>query len=483
VDRPTASSQESQLPVRARAASLIISVFAAIIITAAPTPAPALAAGEKVVIIVGPVGSLTNNYRSLADGVASAATAAGATVVKVYSPNATWANALAAVNGANIIVYFGHGNGYPNPYGETELTDRTNGWGLNRTTTNGDGDNWQTTLAYCGEKALLGTLNSSDGAVQRQYCGGGPIRPAAGFTMVYAQAHYAPGFGERYTQSTPLTTLAEAQARVRHYSYPVLALGGTFLATAYGDANQIVSRLLSQPSTPYGDIFAAGRGYSPSTLTMASHPDVAGAQTWVQRTSISGLHFGEPDYWYAFAGEPGKTPGQAPLIGPFRDIGSSAFIDDILWLADSGITSGCGHERFCPTATVTREQMASFLARGLGLPASSTDYFSDDAGSPHQADINRLAAAGIATGCGGGSYCPTVGVTREQMASYLARALGLPATAADFFADDNASVHQSDINRVAAAGITSGCGGGHYCPGQSVTREQMAAFLRRALGG
>jgi hypothetical protein len=389
------------------------------------------------------------------------------------------------VNGANIIVYFGHGNGYPNPYGSTELVDRTNGWGLNTTTTNGDADSWSAgTLVYCGEKALLGTLSGSDGVAQRTHCGGGPITPAAGFTMVYAQAHYAPGFGERYTQSTPLTTLAEAQARVRNYSYPILALGGTFLATAYGDANEIVSRLLNQSSTSYANLFAAGRGYSPSTLTTASHPDVAGAQTWVQRTSISGFHFGEPDYWYAFAGDPNKTPGQPPLIGPFRDIGQSTFIDDILWLADSGITQGCALERFCPTASVTREQMASFIARALALPAAAGDFFTDDTGSPHEPDINRLASAGITLGCtaDGESYCPTQLVYRDQMASFLARALDLPATAQDFFADDTGSPHEADINRFAAAGITNGCAPGQYCPGMPVLREQMAAFLHRALG-
>jgi S-layer homology domain len=126
--------------------------------------------------------------------------------------------------------------------------------------------------------------------------------------------------------------------------------------------------------------------------------------------------------------------------------------------------------------------MASFLARALALPVTGTDYFTDDGASMHQGDINRLAAAGIATGCGGGAYCPTLPVTRAQMASYLTRALGLPVTGTNYFTDDAGSMHESDINRVAAAGITSGCGGGRYCPDLSVTREQMAAFLHRALG-
>ncbi|MEO6294991.1 MAG: cell wall-binding repeat-containing protein [Candidatus Limnocylindria bacterium] len=304
---------------RIRAAFIAAITLATAVMVAAPAPASAV--GEKVAIVVGPVGGLSNSYRSMADQVATAATAAGATVVKAYTPTATWANVKAAVNGANVIVYLGHGNGYPNPYGANELTDRSNGWGLNTSTTNGDADSWSAgTLVYCGEKALLGTLTSSDGAAQRSYCGGNDntdgITPAPGFTMVYGQAHYAPGFGERYTQSTPLTTLDEAQQRVRHYSAPILSLGGTFLATAYSDAHEIVSRVLTGSGTTYGDLFRAGRGYRPSTLTDMAHPDSAASRVWVQQTTISALHFGEPDYWYAFAGDPNRTPGGANVAPP-----------------------------------------------------------------------------------------------------------------------------------------------------------------------
>lgn len=307
------------MPVRIRAVFLGAIMLTSAILVAAPAPA---AAAGKVAIIVGPVGSLTSSYRTWADEVATVATAAGATVAKAYSPNATWANVKAAVNGASVVVYFGHGNGFPNPYGSTELTDRTNGWGLNTATTNGDADSWSAgTLVYCGERVLLGTLTANDDAPRRNYCGGTAndgLTPAPGFTMVYAQAHYAPGFGERYTQSTPLPTLSEAQQRVRNYSTPILRLGGTYLATAYGDADEIVGRILSQPTSTYGAIFAAGRGYSPSTLTDSAHEDVSGSRVWVQRTTISGFHFGQPDYWYAFAGDPNRTPGgsSVPTGGP-----------------------------------------------------------------------------------------------------------------------------------------------------------------------
>jgi glucose/arabinose dehydrogenase len=166
---------------------------------------------------------------------------------------------------------------------------------------------------------------------------------------------------------------------------------------------------------------------------------------------------------------------------PFSDIGSSPFFDSIMWLYEQGVTNGCGDGRYCPLDFVTREQMASFLARALGLASTSVDFFADDEASPHEADINRLAAAGITLGCGPSAFCPAQLVTREQMASFLARALSLQATSVDFFVDDEASPHEADINRLAAAGVTNGCGGGRYCPSDYVTREQMAAFLERAL--
>ncbi len=125
--------------------------------------------------------------------------------------------------------------------------------------------------------------------------------------------------------------------------------------------------------------------------------------------------------------------------------------------------------------------MAAFLDRALSLPATATDFFTDDDASPFEASINRLAAAGIAAGCAAGRFCPDAPVARDQMASFLARALGLPSTSTDFFSDDNGNTHEGNINRAAAAAITSGCAPDRYCPAQDVTRGQMAAFLRRAL--
>jgi spore germination protein YaaH len=166
---------------------------------------------------------------------------------------------------------------------------------------------------------------------------------------------------------------------------------------------------------------------------------------------------------------------------PFNDIEDSPFWQEITWIAEAGITGGCGEGAFCPRANVRRDQMASFLVRAFGLPATTADYFDDDATNIHEDNINRVAAAGITFGCGERRFCPRNAVPRDEMASFLARALGLPAATQDYFDDDDGTMHEGAINRVAAAHIAGGCATRRFCPNSVVTREQMAAFLARAL--
>jgi hypothetical protein len=115
--------------------------------------------------------------------------------------------------------------------------------------------------------------------------------------------------------------------------------------------------------------------------------------------------------------------GSLPPSGFWDVPAGHSFESEIVWLADNGITNGCGNQRFCPELAVTRGQMASFLVRALGLPASAVDAFTDDNGSIHEADIQALAAAGITFGCGGSRFCPATAVARGQMAAFLYRAL------------------------------------------------------------
>ncbi|MGH8934785.1 MAG: S-layer homology domain-containing protein, partial [Acidimicrobiia bacterium] len=172
------------------------------------------------------------------------------------------------------------------------------------------------------------------------------------------------------------------------------------------------------------------------------------------------------------------------FLPPFIDDDGSVHEADIATIAALGITKGCNppaNDRFCPKDPVSREQMAAFLTRMLGLPAASEDFFDDDAGNIFEEDINRLAASGITFGCAEGKFCPKDLVSREQMAAFLVRALDLPEASEDFFDDDQGNIFEEDINRLAASGITFGCDERKFCPKDEVTREQMASFLARSL--
>jgi hypothetical protein len=175
----------------------------------------------------------------------------------------------------------------------------------------------------------------------------------------------------------------------------------------------------------------------------------------------------------------------------FIDDDNSIFEDDIEWLADQGITKGCNpplNNGFCPDDAVTRGQMAAFLARALNLSDQAEDPFVDDDYSVFEADIEKLAEAGVTKGCnppGNNMFCPEDKVTREQMAAFLVRAMGYTDRGTgDLFGDDDLSIFEDDIDRLATAGVTKGCNpptNDRFCPGSFVTRGQMAAFLHRAL--
>ena len=109
-------------------AALLIGITVAL---GAVAPVAAAARVPKVALIVGPVGSLTHYYRSLANEAATVAHKAGAQVVKVYSPNATWPAVKDAITGASIVVYLGHGNGWPSKYRDALFPPSQNGFGLN----------------------------------------------------------------------------------------------------------------------------------------------------------------------------------------------------------------------------------------------------------------------------------------------------------------------------------------------------------------
>jgi hypothetical protein len=168
-------------------------------------------------------------------------------------------------------------------------------------------------------------------------------------------------------------------------------------------------------------------------------------------------------------------------------------------IATAGITAGCAvgpPPLYCPDGNITRDQMAFFLLRGKHgagyLPPPAKGLFSDVATTYWAAAwIEQVYAEGFTAGCGTNPlrFCPTTVVTRDQMAVFLLRlkhggGYQPPAVGASTgFADVPISYWAAPwIKQLALEGITSGCGGGNYCPTGAVTRGQMAVFMQRALG-
>lgn len=176
------------------------------------------------------------------------------------------------------------------------------------------------------------------------------------------------------------------------------------------------------------------------------------------------------------SGQPAIAIG---VSGAFVDDDGSVHEPDINAIAAAGITSGCGGSLYCPNSLVTRAEMATFLARALELTPLDTGPFNDISTSIHARNINAIAAEGITSGCSSTAFCPNQAVTREEMASFLARALLLPAASATPFSDVTGSPHAADIAAIAAAGITAGCAPTLYCPYNPATRAQMATFITR----
>jgi hypothetical protein len=283
-----------------------------------------------------------------------------------------------------------------------------------------------------------------------------------------------------YTVDTPEPVLYHAQVlnRVSGIDTPIkaISLGGdstpvTLSYRHHGIGDYVVSTL-----SP-GDHAGSFQGTIPGSAVTPDGVDYflkAGtASTYDPRLARDGslahaIGVALPEV----SASPARTcpAGQVPDPG-FEDTAGNtheANIDCIAWYTitlGAGDRNGNGENEYAPDEGVTRGQMASFLARtaveaGVTLPANAPDAFPDDDDSVHQDNINAIAALGIAQGRDG-LFHPEENVSRAQMASFIARLYdlvtgNLPKDAPNAFPDDEGSTHEPSINALAELGVVKG---------------------------
>ncbi len=239
---------------------LLVAFLAALLAVGslATAPAPVSAAGIKVAVVVGPAGSLTSSYIRSARGYAAQARSYGATVVEVYTPNATWARVRSAVQGANLLVFLGHGNGFPSPYSSTLNPLKMDGFGLNGYLGSG---NVRTT--YFGEYYVRTQVRLAPNAV-----------------VILNHLCYSAGSSEP-GRANP--TLSVARRRVDNFAAGFLRTGArTVFAETLGSASYII------------------RGLFTTSRTMLQIFWSAPNRTWTYRSSFASV----------------RTPGMTGIMDP-----------------------------------------------------------------------------------------------------------------------------------------------------------------------
>ena len=265
----------------------------------------------------------------------------------------------------------------------------------------------------------------------------------------------------------------------------------SFYAKANGGAEDIYDTAQETWSPNWQWTVLNGRGGTDAPLTIDPRilTLVAGTNTFVfrGRETNSGLDR------ILITNDPAYVPTEGN-VSTFADVTpSNPSYDFIETIARNGISSGCGGGNFCPNSGVTRAQMAVFLLKSkygsaYAPPPATGNVFSDvPANAFAAAWIEELAAEGITSGCGGGRYCPDAIVTRAQMAVFLLRAEHgggyVPPPPTGIFDDLLLTDPFTPwIEQLSVEGITAGCGGGNYCPNDPSTRGQMSVFLVRTFG-
>ena len=193
-------------------------------------PQVAAAAGKKVVIVVGPVGSATSNYIYNAKKLAAQARSYGATVYEIYSPHATWSRVRTLSQGANVFIYLGHGNGWPSPYGPFQTYTKY-GLGLNAS----DGSS---TNKYYGEYYVSRYLNFAPNSVvilNRLCYASGNNEWGSGYPTKSTAIKRVDNYGAGFLRTGARAVFAEAINSVSYVLYGLFKTTRTIKQIFYAD--------------------------------------------------------------------------------------------------------------------------------------------------------------------------------------------------------------------------------------------------------
>ena len=277
--------------------------------------------------------------------------------------------------------------------------------------------------------------------------------------------------------------------------------GGAISDTSAGDGGGMPEAPLWADSGTLLHLSVSGQGENGRTRSEVRQTLLGGGTTTLFGTGRPMYYL---DWWGWRVGQPAAQARGLERACPPDRVGPAGFTDvpaggvhsrAIDCVVHWEVARGRSATSYAPTAPVTREQMATFIAgmitrSGGTLPEPTRDHFADDTDSVHEGAINRLAEAGVVLGRSPGAFEPKAQVTRAQMAAFLVRGYDLRAEQdglaplpldEDWFYDDGASPLHDDINKTASAGFAGGPGGGRYLPAGAVRRDQMASFVARAL--
>jgi hypothetical protein len=215
------------------------------VLVAVPAPARAAAPEPKIAVIVGPSGAVTQRHRQRAEAAIAEARQWTRNIAYVASPNATWPAVREALQDASIVIYLGHGNGWPSRYRDHLYPPTQNGFGLNPVA-GVDDDAHQ----YFGEQYIRDEVRLARNAVVLLH------------HLCYASGNTEPGL--------PEGTLGEARQRVDNYAAGFIAAGAAaVVADARSGANHYLRALLGGNKS-IEDIWRASPSAHGNTFGFAS---------------------------------------------------------------------------------------------------------------------------------------------------------------------------------------------------------------------